>query len=151
LSARKTKLATVCAAAVESSRILIVPHDVSITAVYTLSFFRTCFAVGAVSNCGFGVSASAGRVPPHATSLAGSACGVTVPVFVGRPPDEGDEVADADGEPLATGLSFPPSTSATPTPIAARPITAPTIPAAIRFRRWADVCSALRRAASFAS
>jgi hypothetical protein len=117
-----------------------------------VSFFRTSFAVGAVSNCGFGVSAAAGRVPPQATCFAGSACGVTVPVFVGKPPAEadGDVLSDGDVVALAVEVSFPPKTTAIPMPIAARPIRAPTAPATIRLRRCAADCSAFRRAASFA-
>ena len=66
-------------------------------------------------------------------------------------------MAGADGDVVAVGvaatvgLSFLSNSNVVPMPIPASPTTAPTIPAVILRRRCDCVCSAFRRAASFAS
>ena len=75
--ARNTKLFTVCGAVFGSSSILIVPHDVTIVAMYVFS--GSIFMGGGPENCGLGLPAVSGASAPHATS-AGAGCGSTVPV-----------------------------------------------------------------------
>jgi hypothetical protein len=71
------------------------PQEVWSTAEYTMFLSSTWLGLGAWSNCGLGVDAAAGTLAPHATVLAGLACGVTVPVCVGGFVEAGDEVVGA--------------------------------------------------------
>ena len=77
------------------------PHDVWSTAEYSMFLSSTWLGLGAWSNCGLGVEAAAGTLAPHATVLAGLACGVTVPVWVGGFVDPDGVVADGAGVGLA--------------------------------------------------
>src|SRR5436309_5223429 len=67
-----------------------------------------CF--GGPENCGFGLPASVGSEPPHATVVGGFPWGFTVPVCV-TASDDGDAVGATDGlfdavaAPFAAGLN----------------------------------------------
>ena len=77
--ARNTKLFTVCGAFFGSSSISIVPHDVTIVAMYVFS--GSIFMGGGPENCGLDLPAVFGASAPHATS-SGAGWGSTVPVCV---------------------------------------------------------------------